>query len=66
MIFEEKLFSRYILLTDQISLPVPLLLEVLGIIFIVIVCFSVCDIVIYEIPDGFLMKLLWSCYGVPT
>ena len=37
--FSIKLFSCYILLTDQISLPgCPLLLEILGDMCIVIVC----------------------------
>ena len=46
MIFEEKYFSRYIILIDQISL---LLLKILGNICIVIICFPVDDVINFEI-----------------
>ena len=46
MIFEEKYFSRYIILIDQISL---LLLKILGNMCIVIICFPVDDVINFEI-----------------
>ena len=45
MIFHQKCFSCYILLTDQISLSDPLLLEILGDMCMAILCFSVCDVI---------------------
>ena len=54
MIFEEKFCSRFILLTDQISLP--LFFEISGNVFIVIVCVPDCDIIIFEIFISFLIK----------
>ena len=54
MIFQEKRFSWQILLTDQISLS--LLLEILGKMCIVIVCFPDCDAINFEIILSFLIK----------
>ena len=55
MIFQEKCFSSYILLTNQISLP-GLLIEILGNMCIAIVCLPDCDAMTFEINLIFLIK----------
>ena len=55
MIFQEKYFSCYILLTDQISL-LPLLFEILGNVCIAIVCFQGCNVIDFENNLNFLIK----------
>ena len=50
--FEEKCFLRYILLTDQVSLP--LVLEILGDMCIVIICCPDCNVIILELILTFL------------
>ena len=52
--FEEKYFSCYILLSDQISLL--LLLEISGIVSIVMVRHLVFDVISFEIYRSFLIK----------
>ena len=54
MIFQEKCFSCYILLTGQVSLS--LLLETLGNMCIAIVCFPSRDVINFEINLIFLIK----------
>ena len=58
MIFEEKCFSSYILLTDQASnLPDCLLvLEMLGNMCIAIICFLICEVMNFEINLSILIK----------
>ena len=58
MIFEKKNFFSYILLAEQISLPgwLPLLCEILGNMFIVIVCWPGWDVINFEINLVFLIK----------
>ena len=60
MIFKEKYFSCYILLTDQISLfNCILLYEISDNIFIAIVCVPVCDFMNFKIyQDKKLFKKL--------
>ena len=60
MIFEEKYFLRYILLTDQISLP--LLLEILRNICFVIVCCPLRDAMVFEIDICCLIMETWSVF----
>ena len=60
MSFEEKYFSDYILVTDQISLADFLFLEVFGNVCIVIICCSVCDVINFEINHSFLMKAFFQ------
>ena len=50
---QEKCFSRFILLTDQISLY-----EILGNMGIATTCLLGCDIINFEINLSFLMKCL--------
>ena len=59
MIFQEKCFSGYMLLTDQI--PLSDYLEILGNMCIAIVCFPDCDVISFEINVIFLIKpfLTW-------
>ena len=58
MIFEEKFFFCYILLTDQVSFVWLLLLhEILGNMCIVIICQQGCDVMNFEINVNFLIKL---------
>ena len=54
MIFKEKYFSCYILLTKKISLS--LLLGILGNMCIVIICCPVCDVRNFEIYHSFFIK----------
>ena len=54
MIFREKCFSCYILLTDQISLSDYLYLRNM---YLVIVCYPVRDVIKFEIYLSFLIKL---------
>ena len=58
MISEKKHFSSYILLAEQISLSgwLPLLCEILGNMFIVIVCWPGWDVINFEINLVFLIK----------
>ena len=56
MIFQEKCFSFYILLTDQISLSDLLLLEILANMCIAIVCLPGCYVINYEIDFIFQIK----------
>ena len=58
MISEKKHFSSYILLAEQISLPgwLPLLCEILGNMFTVIVCWPGWDVINFEINLVFLIK----------
>ena len=57
MIFQEKCFSCYAPLTDQISLPsLPLLLEILVNMCIVIVSKQVFDVIHFEINLIFPIK----------
>ena len=56
MIFEEKYFSRYFLLTDQISLPDCRYFLRQGNMYIVIVCFAVNDAINFEMYLSFLIK----------
>ena len=56
---KKKLFSHYILLTDQTSLPDVFIscdLEVLVNMCIVIICCPVCDLIGFEINHSFLIK----------
>ena len=60
MIFQEKCFSCYIVLTDQfLTVLLPLLLEMLGSICITIVCEPGCDVINFEINLAFLIKLFF-------
>ena len=60
MIFPEKCFSYYFLLTDQISLSeFPLFLEILDNICIAIVYFPGCDVIYFETNVIFLIKLFF-------
>ena len=52
MIFEEKYLSCYILLTDEILLP--LIGEILSNMCIVILCSPGCGVISFEINLGFL------------
>ena len=53
---KEKYFSRYISLTDQVSLhDCHLFPEILGNICIVVISWPVCDVVIFEINQSFLI-----------
>ena len=52
--FEEKCFLRYILLTDQVSLP--LVLEILGDMCIVIICCPDCNVINFGINLNFLIR----------
>ena len=57
IIFEEKYFSRYILLIDQISLPNCLnCLRYLGNMSIVIMCFQLCKVIHFEINLSLFIK----------
>ena len=59
MIFQENYFSYYILLTDQISLSDYLYFwEILGNMYIVIICFPVYDIINLEMTLTFLSSRL--------
>ena len=50
MIFEEKSFSRYIPLIDQISLSgLPLIREILANMFVAIVCQPGCDASVFKL-----------------
>ena len=53
---QEKRFLCYILLTDQISLGLPLLLEMLGNMCIVIIFFPVTDFINFKIYLSFLIS----------
>ena len=53
---QEKRFLCYILLTDQISLDLPLLLEMLGNMCIVIIFYPVCDFINFKIYLSFLIN----------
>ena len=61
MVFEEKYFSRYILLIDQILFIVwlPLLCEILGNTCIAIVCKPGCDVIKFEVNLIFQIKLFF-------
>ena len=59
MTFKERYFSHYILTTDQFSLQIPLLLQILGNNCVVIIFYSVCDIIKFEINHNFLIKPLF-------
>ena len=54
MIFQEKFFSCYILLADQIS--VCGCLDILGYMCIAIISCPVCDVINFEINHNFLVK----------
>ena len=54
MMFQEKCFSCYILLTDQILLPFRL--EILGNICIAIIYFPGCEVINFEINFIFLLR----------
>ena len=56
MIFQEKYFACYILLTDQISLPGCLFEILRNKRFVIIFC-PVCELIHFEIKDRFLIKL---------
>ena len=57
MIFREKYFSCYILLTDQISLPDCVKrLEILANMCFTIICCPVCDVMNFEINLNFVSK----------
>ena len=57
MIFQEKCFSSYILLTDQDFIASwPLLLEILVNACIVIICFADSDVTDFEVKLIFLIK----------
>ena len=56
MIFEEKYFSRYILLTDWVSLPGCLYFLRYWAMCIVFICCTVCDIMNFEINLDLLIK----------
>ena len=57
LFFHENIFFCYIFVTDRISLPDCLhFFEISGNMFIVIVCYSVCDVMNFEIYPSFFMK----------
>ena len=56
MIFEEKYFAGYILLTGQISLSGCFYFWDIGQYVFVIVCYSCCDVITFEINLIFLIK----------
>ena len=55
MIFQEKYFSNYIPLTDQISLS-DCLFEIVGSMYIAIICWPGCYVINFEINLMFLIK----------
>ena len=66
MIFQEKHFSYYVQSTDQTSLS-DYLLEILGNMYIVTICFPVCDAIKFEIKSINLIKLfLYTTENVRT
>ena len=56
MIFQEKCFSSYILLTGQMSLSHCLYFLRYWVICVVIICFPVCDTINFKINYSFLFK----------
>ena len=59
MIFQEKYFSGYVLLTYYINVWLPLFHVTCWNIVIILVCFPVCDVINFETDFSFLIKLFF-------